>query len=75
MVQKNEKSPQEQIVELYEPVVKGKHADLVTAWPVLSGYNAKVGTYKNWLIVILPSLTTLALFMIAEIDGDAAQGK
>lgn len=53
MVQKNEKSPQEQIVELYEPVVKGKHADLVTAWPVLSGYNAKIGTYKNWLIVIL----------------------
>ncbi|OBY37158.1 hypothetical protein PR729_09025 [Providencia rettgeri] len=23
---------------------------------------------KNWLILILPSLTTLALFMIAEID-------
>lgn len=23
---------------------------------------------KNWLIFILPSLTTLALFMIAEID-------
>ncbi|HEQ1856582.1 TPA: hypothetical protein VEO38_000070 [Providencia alcalifaciens] len=35
---------------------------------VLIGYNIRGTKGKNWLIVILPSLTTLALFMIAEID-------
>lgn len=35
---------------------------------VLIGYNMRKIQGKNWLIFILPSLTTLALFMIAEID-------
>lgn len=35
---------------------------------VLLGYNMRKIHGKNWLIFILPSLTTLALFMIAEID-------
>jgi hypothetical protein len=35
---------------------------------VLIGYNMRKTQGKNWLIFILPSLTTLALFMIAEID-------
>lgn len=35
---------------------------------VLIGYNIRGTKGKNWLILILPSLTTLALFMIAEID-------
>lgn len=35
---------------------------------VLIGYNMRKIKGKNWLIFILPSLTTLALFMIAEID-------
>ncbi len=35
---------------------------------ILIGYNIRGTKGKNWLIVILPSLTTLALFMIAEID-------
>ncbi|MCS3433771.1 hypothetical protein [Klebsiella sp. BIGb0407] len=35
---------------------------------VLLGYNMRKIQGKNWLIFILPSLTTLALFMIAEID-------
>ncbi len=35
---------------------------------VLIGYNIRGTKGKNCLILILPSLTTLALFMIAEID-------
>ncbi len=35
---------------------------------ILIGYNIRGTKGKNWLIIILPSLTTLALFMIAEID-------
>lgn len=35
---------------------------------ILIGYNIRGTKGKNWLILILPSLTTLALFMIAEID-------
>lgn len=34
----------------------------------LIGYNMRKIQGRNWLIFILPSLTTLALFMIAEID-------
>lgn len=34
----------------------------------LNGYNIRGTKGKNGLILILPSLTTLALFMIAEID-------
>ncbi|MCW2255177.1 hypothetical protein M2263_001268 [Providencia alcalifaciens] len=35
---------------------------------MLIGFNIRGTKGKNWLILILPSLTTLALFMIAEID-------
>jgi len=52
-VRNKEVSPQDQIVNLYKTIVKAKHPNQVSAWPVLSGYNSKIGAYKNWLIVIL----------------------
>ncbi len=53
MVDKNEKSPQEQIVKLYREVVAQRYPEQLSAWPVLSGYNSKIGSYQGWLIVIL----------------------
>lgn len=43
----------QQVVEYYKSKVEAKHSDLITAWPVISGYNSKIGTYKNWAILIL----------------------
>lgn len=48
----DEKSLEDYIIELYRNKVEGKYKDLISAWPIVSGYNEKFGTYKNWLIVI-----------------------
>ena len=66
MAQRSEKTVVDHIVESYEPVVKGKHVDLVSAWPVLSGYNAKIGEYKNWVIVILVHTGSSGIRMISH---------
>lgn len=47
-----EKSFQEKIIEFYTTKVEEDHKEIVGAWPILSGYNTNIGTYKNWLIVI-----------------------
>lgn len=48
-----EKRPEEQIIDIYRTIVAGKYPDRVAAWPVLSGYNSKIGSFCSWLIVIL----------------------
>lgn len=48
----DKKTLQDQIVEMYRDKVLGKHRDLVSAWPIISGYNTKIGTYRDWAIVI-----------------------
>jgi hypothetical protein len=52
MVEKNEKSPAEQIADIYEEVVKDKHPDYLGGWPILTGFDVKMGTFQGWLIVI-----------------------
>ncbi|WP_242927367.1 toll/interleukin-1 receptor domain-containing protein [Pontibacter vulgaris] len=47
------KSPAEHILTFYEPRVKAKYANHVGSWPVLSGYNVKMGSFQGWLIIIL----------------------
>ena len=47
------KSLQDKIVEEYKSRVEAKHPDLISAWPIVSGFNDRTGTYKNWLILIL----------------------
>ncbi|MDO8810924.1 MAG: toll/interleukin-1 receptor domain-containing protein [Gallionella sp.] len=53
MVKPNEKSPDQQILDLYQSFVSQTHADLVPAWPLLSGHNTKIASFSGWLIVIL----------------------
>lgn len=50
---KMEKSPAEQILSFYEPLVRAKYANYVEGWPVLSGYNVKMGSFQGWMIIIL----------------------
>ncbi len=48
----NRKSIEEQIIDIYKPMVAEKHSDLLSFWPVISGYNSKVGEYNSWLIIV-----------------------
>jgi len=48
-----QKSLQDRVVELYRTKVEEKHRELISAWPIISGFNSKIGTYKSWAIVIL----------------------
>lgn len=48
----DKKSLQDQVMEAYRVKVEEKHRDLISAWPIISGYNTKIGTYRNWAIVI-----------------------
>lgn len=48
-----EKKFYEVIIDLYRDFVNQKHPDKVLVWPILSGRNTKVGTYKKTSIVIL----------------------
>lgn len=47
------KSVQDQCIELYREKVEHKHKEMIEAWPILSGCNTNIGTYKEWLILIL----------------------
>ncbi len=57
------KSLQDQVVELYSTKVRAKHPDLLTAWPLVSGFNDKFGTYKDWLVLILVHTGTSSVRM------------
>lgn len=48
-----ERGPAEQILTFYEHLVRAKYANYVGAWPILSGYNVKIGGFQGWLIIIL----------------------
>ena len=51
MVTKNEQSPEDQIVEIYNNLVQSKHPHFLGGWPVLSGFDVKIGGFK-WLDAI-----------------------
>ena len=53
MVSKNDKSPAEQIVDMYKPIIEQKYPNHVGGWPVISGYDDKIGGFQGWLIIIL----------------------
>ncbi|KQC13368.1 MAG: hypothetical protein APR63_08835 [Desulfuromonas sp. SDB] len=48
----NEKSVDEQIIEMYRNLVANKHPDLVSGWPILTGHNIKGGSYGDWTIIV-----------------------
>jgi len=52
MVAKNEQSPADQIVEIYNDAIHKKHPNYLGGWPILSGFNVKVAGFHSWLIVI-----------------------
>jgi hypothetical protein len=41
-----------QILDEYRKLITRAHPTHVAAWPILSGYDAKSGTYNGWLAVI-----------------------
>lgn len=47
-----QKSTDQKIIELYQSVVANKHPDRVPAWPVISGYNLKAGSFGEWRIYV-----------------------
>ena len=53
MTEPKQKLLSDQIVDLYKPIIEKKHPDLISRWPIVSGYNGKIGDYKDWGIIIL----------------------
>ena len=49
---KNDKTLEQQIVDMYRTVVAKKHPTYISGWPILTGYNIKTASYKGWNIVI-----------------------
>jgi len=47
-----EKEFYDQIVDIYQAEVGKKYPDQVSAWPVISGRNTKIGNFKNATIVV-----------------------
>jgi hypothetical protein len=52
MVAKNDKSPADQIAEIYNEAVTAKHPNYIGGWPILSGFDVKIGGFDGWLIFI-----------------------
>lgn len=52
MVEQAAKSPDRQVVDMYRGLVTAKHGGMSEAWPVVSGYNVKIGGFGGWLIII-----------------------
>jgi hypothetical protein len=49
---KNEKSVDEQILDIYRKIVTQKHPSHFSGWPILTGHNLKGGSYKGWNIIV-----------------------
>jgi hypothetical protein len=52
MAQPTLKDPPGDILDMYRVIVESKYPPYAVGWPILSGYNAKIGGYKGWLIVV-----------------------
>ncbi len=52
MVAKNEQAPADQIAKIYSDIIQNKHPSYLGGWPILSGFDVKVGGFNGWLIVI-----------------------
>lgn len=49
----------EKVIELlYQQMVRAVHPSLIAMWPLLTGFNQKVGGYKGWLIFFLKNSGT-----------------
>jgi len=47
---KDEQDPARQIKDLYRKVVLAKHPTEAARWPILSGANHQVASYRGWLV-------------------------
>ena len=52
MAVQNKKSPADQIAEIYNGIIQSKHPDFIGGWPILSGFDVKIGGFNSWMIVI-----------------------
>jgi hypothetical protein len=52
MVAKNEQSPADQIAEIYNNIIQAKHPQFLGGWPILSGFDVKIGAFNSWLFII-----------------------
>ncbi len=46
------KEPYEVILDQYRQIIKETHPDKLLVWPVLSGFNVRIGSYKGWTLFI-----------------------
>lgn len=42
---------EDKMIEHYRNIVLQKHPTYSHSWPLISGYNSKVGSFKTWLAV------------------------
>jgi hypothetical protein len=57
-VTKPEMSIENEIELVYQQMVRATHPSLIAMWPLLNGFNQKVGGYKGWLIFFLKNSGT-----------------
>jgi hypothetical protein len=64
------------IVRHYRTLVQSKHPLLVSAWPIISGFNSMMGRYGDTLVVVLQHTGVMALqrFSGLSILGPAVVG-
>lgn len=48
----DEISPDRFVLNRYRSLIQSKHPTLTAAWPVLTGYNSRIGEFRDWLIII-----------------------
>jgi hypothetical protein len=47
-----EESAEVYMLKHYRQLIQRSYPDKEPVWPLLSGYNCKIGTYRDWLVII-----------------------
>ena len=63
----SEKELHQEILDHYRKMIATAYPSHVGAWPILSGYNVKVGTYGNWIIAIYEHTANPVMMMSSGI--------
>lgn len=46
-------SPNELVIDAYRQLVDTKHPDAIQYWPLISGYNVKIGQHHDYAVVVM----------------------
>jgi len=58
----------ERILDSYKKLVQNRHPQQIEFWPILSGYDASLRTFRKWMILILEHTGKLGYLNFAILD-------